>query len=262
MRLLTSAKRRFDAQHACDRFYEYLQPSDTHGYCYHIYKQYHAKFSQNSLLNLVSPLSKGGLRGVKPGSQNNSDLCEHRSFPTKGGNWGVRSNLGVNDVIFPLFLRLSDLAEAEGEIINAIPRIIERDYPKAAKSIKYLLEDKLKNNKCLLLLDALDEVPQEYRPRLKERLNRFLKNYDCSIICTSRIVGYGGAFVDSAKEVEIVPFSQKQTEAYIQIWFKNAAGYIEDDSVSAEGLIAEIQKKPQIAGLAQNPLLFVDRSVV
>ncbi|MDZ8263042.1 HEAT repeat domain-containing protein, partial [Nostoc sp. ChiQUE01b] len=162
---------------------------------------------------------------------------------------------GIDDVIFPLFLRLSDLAETEGEIIEAIPRIIERDYPKTAKSIKYLLEDKLKNGKCLLLLDALDEVPQEYRPRLKERLNRFLRNYDCPIICTSRIVGYGGAFVDTAKEVEIVPFSQKQTEAYIQIWFKNAAGYIEDDSVSAEGLIVEIQNKPQIAGLAQNPLL-------
>ncbi|GAX39708.1 hypothetical protein NIES4075_06640 [Tolypothrix sp. NIES-4075] len=29
---------------------------------------------------LVSPLSKGGLRGVKPGSQSNSDLCVHRSL--------------------------------------------------------------------------------------------------------------------------------------------------------------------------------------
>ncbi|WP_335110690.1 NACHT domain-containing protein, partial [Nostoc sp.] len=147
------------------------------------------------------------------------------------------------------------MAEAKEEIIDAIPRIIERDYPITAKSIKYLLEDKLKNGKCLLLLDALDEVPQQYRLRLKERLNRFLRTYNCPIICTSRIVGYSGAFVDSAKEVEIVPFSQKQTEAYIQIWFKNAAGYIEDDSVSAEGLIVEIQNKPQIAGLAQNPLL-------
>ncbi|MBW4569499.1 MAG: trypsin-like peptidase domain-containing protein [Tolypothrix carrinoi HA7290-LM1] len=169
------------------------------------------------------------------------------SLPTREG--------GVNDVIFPLFLRLSDLDEAEGEIIDAIPRIIERDYPKIAKSIKYLLSDKLNNGKCLLLLDALDEVPQKHRLRLKEKLNRFLRNYSCPIICTSRIVGYGGAFVDGAKEVEIVPFSQKQTEAYIQIWFKNAAGYIEDDSVSAKGLIDEIQNKPQIAGLAQNPLL-------
>jgi hypothetical protein len=29
--------------------------------------------------SLVSPLSKGGLRGVKPGSQSNSDLCVHGS---------------------------------------------------------------------------------------------------------------------------------------------------------------------------------------
>lgn len=39
-------------------------------------------------------------------------------------------------------------------------------------------------------------------------------------------MGYGGAFVESAKEVEIVPFSQKQTEQYIETWFTNAAGYI------------------------------------
>ncbi|BAZ02345.1 hypothetical protein NIES37_63570 [Tolypothrix tenuis PCC 7101] len=37
---------------------------------------------------LVSPLVKGGLRGVKPGSQNNSDLCVHRS--PVGEGLGVR----------------------------------------------------------------------------------------------------------------------------------------------------------------------------
>ncbi|MBD2648785.1 HEAT repeat domain-containing protein [Nostoc foliaceum] len=204
---------------------------------------------------LIAREEREKLRNLSPNPSPTRVGEQDTPLLTRGGGWGVRSKLGVNDVIFPLFLRLSDLAEAEGEIIDAIPRIIERDYPKTAKSIKDLLGEKLKNGKCLLLLDALDEVPQQYRLRLKERLNRFLKNYNCSIICTSRIVGYGGAFVDSAKEVEIVPFSQKQTEAYIQIWFKNAAGYIEDDSVSAEGLIVEIQKKPQIAGLAQNPLL-------
>ena len=43
------------------------------------------------------------------------------------------------------------------------------------------------------------------------------------LICTSRLVGYSVAFVDGAKEVEIVPFSQKQTAEYIEIWFNNAA---------------------------------------
>jgi len=57
-----------------------------------------------------------------------------------------------------------------------------------------------------------------------------------------------------AKEVEIVPFSQKKTEEYIEIWFEKAAGFI-DNSVSAKGLIQELRNKPQIGGLAQNPLL-------
>ncbi len=100
----------------------------------------------------------------------------------------------------------------------------------------------------------MDEVPKEHRNRLKEKLNRFTRNYPCPIICTSRIVGYGAAFVEGAKEVEIVPFRQKQTEEYIKTWFTNGAGYI-DDSVSADGLIQELRHKPQIGGLAQNPLL-------
>jgi hypothetical protein len=33
---------------------------------------------------LVSPLSKGGLRGVKPGSQSNSYLCVHSSLQGEG----------------------------------------------------------------------------------------------------------------------------------------------------------------------------------
>ncbi len=33
---------------------------------------------------LVSPLYKGGLRGVKPGSQSNSDFCVHGSLQGEG----------------------------------------------------------------------------------------------------------------------------------------------------------------------------------
>ncbi len=199
-------------------------------------------------------------------------------------------NLGnIDEAIFPLAIRLSDLAETEAEIFAAIPRIIQRDYPKTAGLIDEILKEKLAEGKCLLLLDALDEVPKAQRNRLAEKLNRFTRNYPCRIICTSRIVGYGGAFVEGAKEVEIVPFSQKQTEKYIQTWFNNAAGYINqdlcsggqkpgfsvnenqlnsqvsqetgffsainNDAVSAEGLIGELGNKPQIQGLAQNPLL-------
>jgi predicted NACHT family NTPase len=161
----------------------------------------------------------------------------------------------VDDVIFPFFLKLSELDEKAEEIIDAIPSLIHRDYPNTSPVINVLLKEKLKTGKCLLLLDALDEVPKEHRNRLKEKLNRFARNNPCPIICTSRIVGYSGAFVEGAKEVEIVPFSQNQTEEYIKTWFTNGAGYIDNDSVSAKGLIQELRHKPQIGGLAQNPLL-------
>ena len=161
----------------------------------------------------------------------------------------------IDNIIFPLFIRLSDLDEKPGEVIDIIPDIIQRNYPKTASGILHLLKEKLQQGKCWLFLDALDEVPKENRNDLKQKLSRFTRNYPCRIICTSRIVGYGGAFVDGAKEVEIVPFSQKQTEEYIQTWFTNAADYIEDDSVSAEKLITELREKPQISGLTQNPLL-------
>ncbi|GET40636.1 HEAT repeat domain-containing protein [Microseira wollei] len=174
----------------------------------------------------------------------------------------------VEDAILPLFLRLSNLVDEKqadifsAEIIDAIPLILGKEYCKTlqddletAAVIGHVLKEKLRTGKCLLLLDALDEVPQKHRQYLSEKLNRFVGNYPCSIICTSRIVGYGGVFLDGAKEVEIVPFSQKQTEEYIEFWFKNAAGYLNDDAVSAPALMRELRNKPQIRGLAQNPLL-------
>ena len=104
------------------------------------------------------------------------------------------------------------------------------------------------------MLDALDEVPQEKRISLLENLKRFAKNYRCPMIGTSRIVGYSGGFVDGVKEVEIVPFSQQQIEQYIETWFRNAAECL-NNTVSPSELIRELRNKPQIRGLAQNPLL-------
>jgi predicted NACHT family NTPase len=145
-------------------------------------------------------------------------------------------------------------AEKSDNFLNSIPIIIKKKYPLTFPKIEDLFRDKLSKGQCLLLLDALDEVPKNSRLDLREKLNIWVKNYPCKLICTSRIVGYS-SFVNDAKEVEIVPFSDRQTEAYINNWFTNAAPYLEDDSVSAEGLITELANKPQIQGLSKNPLL-------
>jgi len=197
-----------------------------------------------------------------PGMGKSTLLKMEAGLSAKEEQESLENNLKtIEDVTFPLFLRLSELAESTSEvtakIVDAIPQLIAAKYDTTFPAIQSLLEQKLKTGKCLLLLDALDEVPYEQQPRnrLFEKLNDFLQNYPCPIICTSRIVGYSGAFVAGVKEVEIVPFSQKQTEEYIESWLKNAVGYLNDDTVSASSLIRELRNKPQIRGLAQNPLL-------
>ena len=171
----------------------------------------------------------------------------------------------LKDITFPLLIRFSTLADEIAAIPaeEAILKIIQDRHSnllkhhKNAEVVAFLnafLKEQLLGGKALLLLDALDEVPDEKRKKLLEKLDDFATDYStCPIVGTSRIVGYGNRFVDGAKEMEIVPFNQKQTEQYVETWFRNAP--LKDESVSALGLIQALRERPQIAGLAQNPLL-------
>jgi len=121
----------------------------------------------------------------------------------------------LDNVVFPILLKLYELNVQEGNVVEGILSLIGQRYPSVSKEIVPLLKKKLEDGKCVLLLDALDEVPREGRRALSEKLNRFARNYEGQIICTSRIVGYGGDFLHDAREVEIVPFSWKQTRQYV-----------------------------------------------
>ena len=165
-----------------------------------------------------------------------------------------REKVKVKDVILPLYFRLSELAnklaEKNDDIINIIPQLIDKNF-----QIESIVKQKLEQGKCVLFLDALDEVSSIQLHKLNTKLENFLDNSPCKIYLTSRIVGYSGKFSKEVKEVEIVPFTDQKTAEYIKTWFVNAEGYLENDLVSAAGLIEELKNKPQIQGLAQNPLL-------
>ena len=150
------------------------------------------------------------------------------------------NKISIEDVNFPVFLRLSDLAKEKDDdkIIDSISNLMTKY---AAPEIFELLKKKLETGKCLVLLDALDEVPQDYRDSLRTKLNNFASTYTGKIICTSRIIGYDKTFFKSDKEVQIIPFGQNQIERYIS-WFIN------DKSV-VEGLNPGTSSKP-------TPLIF------
>lgn len=173
----------------------------------------------------------------------------------------------VAEINIPLLIRLSTLAEkvTKMPVFEAILEIVRERHSNLLKHdlntevvafLNDFLQEQLRQGKCLLLLDALDEVTTEKRDGLIPKLNDFARAYpSCQIIGTSRIVGYGGKLIDGAKDMEIVPFTQKDTEQYIETWFVNAQKSLTDKSVTAKGLIQALRGRPQIAGLAQNPLL-------
>ncbi|MHC5742355.1 MAG: AAA family ATPase [Nostoc sp.] len=74
---------------------------------------------------LVSPLSKGGLRGVKPGSQSNSDLCVHGS-PYQGGATGgwqcditqINQQAVTDDVVKFMVFQLQRLPQSTQNVLQ------------------------------------------------------------------------------------------------------------------------------------------------
>ena len=69
----------------------------------------------------------------------------------------------IDEVVFPLFLRLFELENEKKEIFDAILSIVKRNYPKTSLEIIDVLKKKLETGKCLLFLDSLDGVPVEHQ---------------------------------------------------------------------------------------------------
>lgn len=169
----------------------------------------------------------------------------------------------VKEIILPILIRLPKLAEAlkdpAAKVTDVILSLLEAEYESIFQKypkFQSVLKQRLQEGKCILLLDALDEVLEDnLKINLTKKLNDFAPYFSCPIISTSRIVGYGGSFINGHKEIEIIPFRDKQIEQYIETWFNNASGNLSDKSVNAAELIREIRSKPQVRGLAQTPLL-------
>jgi HEAT repeat protein len=167
----------------------------------------------------------------------------------------LKAGATTDEIVFPLRLRLSDLAKKNtGGLLDIIPGLVKEAYPKVGKEVLPLLQRKLEQGQCLLLLDAWDEVPTGERSDLRRKLDGFVDNNACRVFCTSRIVGYEGNFLRDAQEVELVPFAETQIEQYVTTWFKYVPTE-KADTPTTKNLLQELRQKPQIQGLAQNPLM-------
>ncbi|MEG4278311.1 NACHT domain-containing protein [Microcoleus sp. MON1_C1] len=177
--------------------------------------------------------------------------------------------------LIPILLYLRDVRQ---EIVNnnqlTLAELITQQVQQQQQ--KYQLEnpppnwfaEKIRQNKCLVMLDGLDEVADEtQRQQVSGWVDEQMQTYpDTAFILTSRPFGYKTARLQQDVTVlEVQPFNMKQMEQFICSWYletevissagQDDAGVRADAKQQADDLIKRIKNSTPLADMAVNPLL-------
>jgi len=129
-------------------------------------------------------------------------------------------------------------------------------------------QERLLKNKCLVMLDGLDEVADtKQRQQVRDWVDEQIAQYpDTCFILTSRPYGYKAAPLKQAvTALEVKPFSLKQMQQFLRNWYLQTEimsrageadlGVQEEAQQQSDDLIERICKSKPLADMAVNPLL-------
>ena len=186
----------------------------------------------------------------------------------------IKELFGIEDEILPIFINFRDTTK-EGfldvrKFVENYDNYIEfRHSPQ-----KDLLEKRLEQGKCIILLDGLDEVATvEQRAKVAKWVDELATTYPKNIfIATSRPYGYETArLYNDFLELHILDFTPEQVEQFVKYWTKAVEIKVREDESEytlkeaekrAEDLLKAIKESPKIEILTVNPLLLTIVSLV
>jgi HEAT repeat protein len=161
----------------------------------------------------------------------------------------------------PILIRIRDLARQPNlNILDYVRQFSHNTLcvnpPLPPGFFEYWLED----GRALILLDGLDEVPEEgKRDEVVRYIENFLGQFERNrAIITSRPAGYRRDFfrTDEFPHYEVQPFDDAKIEEFINRWYDSR---IKEDKPEAEGCKDSLRKalsdNARIKLLARNPLL-------
>ncbi|MBN1675669.1 MAG: HEAT repeat domain-containing protein [Kiritimatiellae bacterium] len=172
-------------------------------------------------------------------------------------------SVSLEDLDLPIHVRLSDLNQWLPDHPESVRDFVRGliGHGRSERFIEFVGQ-KLAGERCVLLLDAWDEVPVEVpergqqiarKPHLRQWLSDVLKALSeiCPkprILLTSRIVGYGESPIPGIQELELLAWDQPQIEAFVGTWFGEGAD-------AAREFLAMLQTNHQVQGLSRIPLM-------
>jgi energy-coupling factor transporter ATP-binding protein EcfA2 len=172
--------------------------------------------------------------------------------------------------LLPILLFLRDHAKTIGEtpnvslvtlVLNSLEAMDSKQRPPAE-----WFEHRLRQGKCLVMLDGLDEIGDEALRRtvVKWVQTQMEANGSNPFILTSRPYGYRGNPLSGVTMLEVQPFTQMQIEKFVHNWYlanevmshqKDDPGVRMEADSGARDLLRRISNNNDIAQLAVNPLL-------
>ncbi|OYD92647.1 histidine kinase [Nostoc sp. 'Peltigera membranacea cyanobiont' 210A] len=158
----------------------------------------------------------------------------------------------------PIFIRLKNFAEDARETGNySLLNYLSQELADCGASDQEI-QTLLVNGRILILLDGLDEIPEEDNAKIISKIRSLAENYyKNKLIITCRI-GYQQYHFEEFSDVEIADFDYSQIEAFVQNWFVNVSkNSIEKGKALACQFMQKLQflENQQIRELAVRPLL-------
>ena len=162
-----------------------------------------------------------------------------------------RENSGYKHGCVPVFLELKRLNIEGIDIERAITREFATcGFPDPERSTKRLLED----GKLMVLLDGLDEVPNQQMDRVVTQIHDFCNLYKHNRFITScRTAAYRSRFLQFT-DVVMADFNDEQIKQFIANWFSSQ----NDKEVGTAQKCWDLLQHPEYTAtreLAQTPLL-------
>lgn len=128
-------------------------------------------------------------------------------------------------------------------------------------------DSKLKQGRCLVMLDGLDEVADEaQRQQVSHWVDRQMQTYPTPFIVTSRPFGYRSAPLERVRAmVEVQPFTFADVKQFVQSWYRqheiksrlgrDTPAVQAEANQKAKDLIDRISHNAPLSAMAVNPLL-------
>ncbi|WP_052056137.1 NACHT domain-containing NTPase [Myxosarcina sp. GI1] len=223
-----------------------------------------------TLPDLEESYRNSQLRRLQRGECRNEDgltVAQHHQYLMVLGNPGAGKStflrrLGLEafkeeagkfqDKLIPVLLELKQFDTENDNLIAAIAEEFKHfGFPPSPEFATKALEA----GKLLVLLDGLDEVPNEFTNSVMNAIDNLVTSYETNrFVASCRIAAYRSNFQHDFKVIELADFDDEQIRQFITNWFSTE---LDKQSQTAEKCWETLNHESNKAAkeLAQTPLL-------